>query len=197
MVGALGTCDTAAMNDGPEPINSVYVATSLDGYIATDDGGVGWLEDLPNPDETDFGYGEFTSRIDALVMGRGTFDTVVGFGEWPYDMPVVVMSSSVTEPPEWAGQVEFSTAVPRDLVAELHARGWRRLYIDGGAVITSFLSEDLIDELIITTVPITLGSGIRLFGRLESADDVRQWELVSVDRWSNGFVQTHHRRLRS
>ena len=75
----------------------VYVATSLDGFIAASDGSVDWLTEIPNPDGSDFGFGAFMRGVDALVMGRNTFETVLGFGSWPYDKPVFVLSETLTE----------------------------------------------------------------------------------------------------
>ena len=80
--------------------NYVYIATSLDGFIATVDGGIDWLNDVPNPDKSDYGYAEFMNGIAALVMGRRTFEKVLTFDAWPYDKPVFVLSNSLTELPE-------------------------------------------------------------------------------------------------
>lgn len=146
--------------------NYVYIATSLDGFIATADGGIDWLNEIPNPDQSDFGFAEFMDGIDALVMGRNSFDKVMTFDCWPYDKPVFVLSNRMTEVPEgMAGKVKIVNGDINELVHQLHQQGYNNLYIDGGTVIQSFLREDLIDELIITRVPIILGDGIPLFGK--------------------------------
>jgi dihydrofolate reductase len=145
----------------------VYVATSLDGFIATSDGGVDWLMEIPNPNESDYGFAEFMSGIDALVMGRNTFETVLSFGSWPYNKPVFVLSETLTEVPDSVtDKAEIIGGSLGTVLSRLRERGYLNLYVDGGRVIQSFLAEDLVDELIITRVPILLGEGIPLFGRL-------------------------------
>ena len=147
--------------------NSVYIATSLDGFIATSDGGLDWLDEIPNPDGSDHGYAEFMSGIDAIVMGRKTFEKVLTFSLWPYDKPVYVLSrSKVRVPNELENKVEIVKKNPKTLVDQLKERGHQNLYIDGGITIQGFLEEDLIDELIITRIPVLLGNGAPLFGKL-------------------------------
>ncbi|MFW9793475.1 MAG: dihydrofolate reductase family protein [Candidatus Thorarchaeota archaeon] len=147
--------------------NYVYIATSLDGFIATADGGLDWLDEIPNPEKNDFGYAEFMRGIDAIVMGRKTFEKVLTFSFWPYDKPVYVTSKSkIVIPKEFEDKVEIITGNPRKLVDHLKTKGHQNLYIDGGVTIQGFLEEDLIDEMIITRVPVLLGNGIPLFGTL-------------------------------
>ncbi len=138
--------------------NKVFIATSLDGYIADKNGEIDWLHSIPNPDNLDLGYGEFTSQIDALVMGRTTFETVCGFDmEWPYEKPVFVLSNSLnTIPDEYKGKVELVKGDLKKVIEEIHSKGFNNLYIDGGKTIQSFLKEDLIDEMIITIIPYLL-----------------------------------------
>ncbi|MFW9845354.1 MAG: dihydrofolate reductase family protein [Candidatus Thorarchaeota archaeon] len=147
--------------------NYVYVATSLDGFIATSDGGLDWLDEIPNPEKSDFGYTKFMSGIDAIVMGRKTFDKVLGFDPWPYDKPVYVPSKSkLNIPKELENKAKAITGSPKEFVTQLKELGYQNLYIDGGITIQGFLEDDLIDELIITRVPVLLGTGIPLFGKL-------------------------------
>lgn len=147
--------------------NYVYIATSLDGFIATSDGGVDWLSEIPNPENDDFGFAEFMSGIDALVMGRKTFEKVLTFDSWPYDKPVYVLSRSrVNIPKELENKVETITGNPKKVVDQLKELGHQNLYIDGGTTIQGFLEEDLIDEMIITRIPVLLGDGIPLFSKL-------------------------------
>ncbi|MBT3362577.1 MAG: dihydrofolate reductase [Chloroflexi bacterium] len=147
--------------------NHVYIATSLDGYIATSDGGLDWLNQIPNPQKSDFGYAEFNSRIDAIVMGRITFEKVLTFGIWPYDKPVFILSTTLTELPDtMVGKAEIVNGDLHELIKRLKKRGYNNLYIDGGRTIQNFLQEDLIDEMIITRVPILLGDGVPLFGKI-------------------------------
>lgn len=142
--------------------NFVYIATSLDGFIARKDGGIDWLDNIPNPTGSDYGYSEFIAGIDAHLIGRGTYEVVLGFSPWPYTKPVFVLSRTLEAP--LAGGAELINATPREALAELEALGLRNIYVDGGLTIQSFLKEDLIDEMIITRVPIVLGSGLPLFG---------------------------------
>ena len=105
----------------------------MDGFIAGPDGDLSWLEGTPNPTNSDLGYSAFMESIDAIVMGRKTFDTVVAFGgDWPYTKPIIVLSSSLQQVPDKAVDTELSTSAPTELVEELAARGMTKLYIDGG-----------------------------------------------------------------
>ncbi|HEY0635436.1 MAG TPA: dihydrofolate reductase family protein, partial [Gammaproteobacteria bacterium] len=132
---------------------SVFIATSLDGYIARADGSIDWLEQANTsiPAGEDCGYGEFFASVDALVMGRNTFELVRGFDAWPYGTKrVVVMSSHHVEiPATLTHSVTCSSATPGDVVAQLAAEGAHHLYIDGGKTIQGFLRAGLIDDLTI------------------------------------------------
>ena len=174
--------------------NYVFIATSLDGYIATVDGGIDWLYAFPNTDETDYGYAEFMEGIDAVVMGRVTFEQVLTFGDWPYHKPVFVLSRLLAElPRRLPKQVEIISGTPNDLNLRLVQRGLHYLYIDGGQTITSFLREDLVDEMIITKIPILLGRGIPLFGNF--ADSLR-FVHNKTEVYSNSLVKSHYIRER-
>ena len=148
--------------------NIVFIAKSLDGYIAGKNGELDWLESIPNPDHVEMGFQRLMQEIDAIVMGRTTFEVVCGFGgEWPYHKPVFVLSHTLKTIPEGlVGKVALMQGNPRAILDDLHGRGHHTLYIDGGRTIQSFLQEDLIDELRITTIPILLGGGFPLFGEL-------------------------------
>ena len=148
--------------------NSVFIATSLDGYIADKNGGLDWLHAIPNPQQIDMGYGDFMSGIDALVMGRTSFETVCGFDiEWPYEKPVFVLSTTITSVPEALEKKVFLVKGKiHDILDHIHSLGFHHLYIDGGKTIQSFLSEDLIDDMTITLIPVLLGGGTPLFSDL-------------------------------
>jgi len=149
-------------------MNIVYIASSLDGFIARPDGDIDWLLNIPNEQMSDYGYEDFIKRIDCLVMGRKTFESVLLFDSWPYTKPVFVLSSTLKDlPVELNGKAEIIKGNPKEVVDILSAHGYHDLYIDGGQKIQSFLKEDLIDEMIITTVPIILGEGIPLFGNIK------------------------------
>ena len=148
--------------------NIVFIARSLDGFIATKEGGIDWLNSIPNPEGDDMGYMEHIENIDALVMGRNTFELVCSFDmEWPYTKPVFVLSNKMQKVPEkFSSHAKLVKGSLTDVLEVIHGQGYFKLYIDGGATIQSFLKEDLIDEMIISTIPILIGGGIPLFGDL-------------------------------
>ncbi len=175
--------------------NSVYIATSLDGYIADKDGGLDWLHSIPNPDNLDLGWADFMAGIDALIMGRNTFETVCGFDvPWPYSKPVFVLSNTLTAiPDEYADKAELiSGPLPR-VVETLNGRGYSNLYVDGGKTVQSFLEADLVDDLIVTQIPILLGGGTPLYGTLA---EPLAFEHISTQVHLDALVQTHYRRTR-
>lgn len=173
--------------------NIVYIATSLDGYIADTNGGLEWLHSIPNPDNLDFGFAAFMNRIDAIIMGRKTFAMVCGFdGEWPYFKPVFVLSKSLTSIPEkYRSKVEIISGSLSNIENNLNQKGYKHLYIDGSVTIQSFLKEEKIDEMIITTVPILLGGGTSLFGNIPKQ---MIFELVKSEVLLNSLVKSHYLR---
>tara|TARA_R110002167_G_scaffold189882_1_gene392068 strand:- start:50 stop:622 length:573 start_codon:yes stop_codon:yes gene_type:complete len=173
--------------------NYVYIATSLDGFIATPDGGIEWLEGAPNPSGSDFGFAEFMSRVDALLMGRRTFEKLLNFGQWPYSIPVYVLSNTLKSvPDELMEKAEITTGSPSEVISKLGLMNHKNLYIDGGLLIQSFLKEDLIDELIVTRFPKLLGQGIPLFGDLNESLD---FEHVETEVIENYLVKSRYRRV--
>lgn len=175
--------------------NNVFIATSLDGYISDRNGGLDWLNSLPNPDNLDFGYSKFTERVDAIVMGRVTFEMVCSFDcEWPYTLPVFVLSNTLNSvPDDYQDKAEIVSGPLREILDQIHQKGYSQLYIDGGAAVQNFLKEDLIDEIIITTIPILLGGGTRLFTELPNE---LEFEHLATERFPNTLVQNHYRRKR-
>jgi dihydrofolate reductase len=175
--------------------NKVFIAASLDGYIADRNGGLEWLYQIPNPDNHSMGFDEFLAEVDAILMGRNTFETVCGFGgDWPYSKPVFVMSTSLLKIPEiYDDKATLVHGTVLDIVDLLNQRGYYRLYIDGGAIIQSFLQNDLIDEMTITTIPILLGGGIPLYGNIQSE---LEFELLNSKVFLDSIVQSHYRRKR-
>jgi dihydrofolate reductase len=147
----------------------VFIATSLDGFIARENGEIDWLLQHDQAGE-DHGYDNFINHIDAIVMGRGTFEAVRGMGDWFYDRPVLVLSAQLAEravPAELTGKVRFTGRSPQEAMAMLEAEGCRRVYVDGGRVIQSFLALGMISDMVITRVPILLGNGRPLFGGVQ------------------------------
>jgi dihydrofolate reductase len=174
--------------------NYVYIAASLDGYIATPDGGVEWLDDVPNPNKEDFGYSEFISRVDAILMGSGTYEKVLSFGQWPYEKDVYVLSNRIRSvTPELKDKVKIICGTPREVLLNLKKEGIENLYIDGGKVIQSFLRDDLIDELIITRIPKLLGRGLPLFGELDEMKDFAHLETEVINNYmvKSRYVRDH------
>jgi len=173
--------------------NSVYIATSLDGYIATSNGDIEWLNNFPNPTGSDFGYHEFIDGIDAIIMGRKTFGMVSTFSPWPYNKKVFVLSHTMKEiRPDLVDQAELVSGDVKTIVKKLHKAGYHNLYIDGGKAIQSFLKKDLIDELIISKIPILLGEGIPLF----SADHpMMRFEHCSTEVFEGGLVKSHYKKI--
>ena len=166
---------------------SVFIARSADGFIARKDGSLDWLE-VPEANE-DYGFAGFMDSIDALVMGRNTYDAVLAMGEWPYGgKPVIVMTSRpLPIPEELSGVVEASALAPREVSDELDRRGTHHVYVDGGRTIQSFLDAGLVGRMTITTIPVLLGEGIPLFGAVDG--DVRLRHVGTVS-YTNGLVQT-------
>ena len=167
---------------------SVFIATSLDGFIAREDGGLDWL---PQDGGEPHGYDEFIATVDAIVIGRKTFETVLAFDVWPYGTrPVVVLTSTPSALEAPAGAVcEFMTGSPDEIVERLRARGLTHLYVDGGITIQRFLDAGLIQRLIITHIPVLLGDGIPLFGPLRQ--DITL-EHVATRAFSSGLVQSEY-----
>ena len=168
--------------------NYVYIAQSLDGYIAGKNGETDWLEAIENPEKSDFGFADFMQNIDAIVMGRNTFEKVLSFGEWIYDKPVFVASSSLTNLPKGLKEGVFLLkGTPSQMVKTLRDRGYENLYIDGGKLICSCLAEGLIDTMIITTVPILLGDGFPLFGLLPKKIKLK---MINCEILSDQLIKT-------
>ena len=144
---------------------SVFIGTSVDGFIARVNGD---LDFLPPGGGEPHGYDEFMATVDALVIGRKTYETVLSFYAWPYgEKPVFVLSSRALAPAPPEAMVERMSGDPSQIVSQLEARGIRHIYVDGGITIQRFLQAGLIQRLIITRVPVLIGSGIPLFGALE------------------------------
>ncbi len=172
---------------------TVYVGTSLDGFIARENGDIDWLVKYQNK-EVHESYHDFIGRIDAIVIGRGTFEKVLKFPDWPYEKKVFVLSTSIKKIPEIVKEkVTLVDMEPADVLTWLSGQNHSNIYIDGGKVIQSFLKEDLIDELIITKVPELIGTGILLFRFL---DNDLQFEHIRTDVYSNGLVKSYYNRSR-
>ena len=170
---------------------AVFIATSLDGFIARADGALDWLP-APEPGGEDYGFAAFLASVDALVMGRNTFDLVRDFPTWPYgDRPVVVLTHRPLDvPASLGGRVETMAGQPGEIAERLAARGLARLYVDGGLTVQAFLAAGLGDRLIVTTVPVLLGRGVPLFGPLPGGDvGLRH---LATRSFADGLVQSEY-----
>ncbi|HTA53025.1 MAG TPA: dihydrofolate reductase family protein [Candidatus Acidoferrum sp.] len=167
---------------------SVFVGTSVDGFIARPNGN---LDFLPAGGGEPHGYDEFIATVDALVIGRKTFETVLAFPEWPYgDKRVVILSS---RPLDFSGVrggvVEQMAGSPAEIVSKLAASGAHHLYVDGGITIQGFLRAGLVERLVITRVPVLIGDGIPLFGALPHDLRLRH---VATQHYSSGLVKSEY-----
>jgi dihydrofolate reductase len=166
---------------------SVYIAVSVDGFIAGPHGELDWLSVVERKGE-DYGYEAFSSTVDAMVIGRKTYEVALTFPAWPYaGKRCIVLTHRKIEPCH--GEESFS-GKPKGLVDELARDGVRRVYVDGGEVIRQFLAAKLIDDMTLSVIPVLLGDGIPLFGR----DGPEQpLTLVKSQSWPSGLVQTVYR----
>lgn len=172
---------------------SVFIATSLDGFIARLDGELDWLP--PAEVGNDMGYGKFIDSVDVLIMGRHTFEKTCTFEAWPYELPVRVLSrQGVVIPPHLEGRVELMQGEPAALLDVLATHGFQHAYIDGGQTIQAFIAADLIERLVITRVPVLIGAGLPLFGPLPDTSPTLRWEHLKTFTWGNGMVQSHYQR---
>ena len=166
---------------------SVFVGTSLDGFIARPNGALDFLDAGGGEPH---GYDEFMASVDALVIGRHTFDTVLGFGGWAYGKkPVFVLSTHPLPPVPAGAVVERLVGDPTAIVGQLEARGVRHAYVDGGITIQSFLRAGLIQRLTITRVPVLIGAGIPLFGAIPRDIALRH---IGTRHYRSGLVQSEY-----
>lgn len=175
--------------------NIVFIGKSLDGFIAGKNGELDWLDIIPNPDQIDMGYFDLINEIDALVMGKSTFETVLGFDiDWPYEKHVFVLSNSLKDVPDaLKNKISIVGGKEQEVLKIIHARGFYNLYIDGGRTVQNFLKADLIDELRITTIPILLGDGIPLFDILPKS---LVFDHIKTEVFLDQIVQSHYKRKR-
>jgi dihydrofolate reductase len=170
------------------PRCSVFIATSLDGYIARLDGTFDFLSIVEQPGE-DYGFADFFTSIDALVIGRNTYETALSFPEWPYAGKRCIVLTH-RETPSLHGE-QFFAGAANGLVEQLGLTGAQRLYVDGGAVIRDFLASNLIDDMTISIVPTLLGQGIPLFG---AEVPEQRLKLESSLAYPSGLVQLRYAR---
>jgi len=167
---------------------SVFIATSLDGFIAKSDGSVDWLhEGEPPPEGEDFGFKAFFDSVDAMIIGRKAMEMVMSFEQWPYEgKRVFVLSNTLKQVPEkLVEKIELYSGPLKELITKLEDENCKRLYVDGGKTIQSFINESLITDMTITRLPVLLGEGIPLFAKTPNQINLQH---VSTLAYSNGFV---------
>ncbi len=165
----------------------LYIAASLDGFIARPDGNLDWLNALPNPDQIDYGYADFLSSIGSTIMGKNTYNEIIGFGvEWPYPG---LDSYVVTSDTEFKVSSPATFALHADLnkfITGLKQKTDKDIWlIGGGQLITYFLNHDLLDRMILTLIPTVLGEGIPLFPNKPKESS---WTLSKVEQFNTGVV---------
>jgi dihydrofolate reductase len=166
---------------------SVFVGTSVDGFIARLNGA---FDFLPPGGGEEHGYEVFFASVDALVIGRKTYETVLAFKEWPYGAkPVFVLSTRPLAPAPAGADVERLSGAPAEIVSNLEARGVRHAYVDGGITIQRFLAAGLIQRLVVTRVPVLIGEGIALFGPTGRDIPLRH---VATRSYESGLVQSEY-----
>lgn len=172
--------------------NFVYLGCSLDGFIARKDGAVDFLDAVdPAPEDEDYGWHDYISGIDALIMGRNSYDMVLGFGQWHYgNRKVMVLTTRDIEIPDFIeGEIIPFEGKPEDAIAHMNGLGCENIYVDGGKVVQDFINAELVDELIITIVPIIIGEGIPLFANINVE---KRLDLKNVTKYDNGLLSLHY-----
>ena len=167
----------------------VFIATSLDGYIARSDGSIDWLPS-PEADEEDYGYSKFYDSIDALVMGSATYKQVLGFGDWPYPgkLSYILTSRNLSTT---RTDILFVKGGMEEVLKYIKKKSYKRVWLMGGGnLISSFINRGLVDEYIIAIIPTILGSGISLY---QSVTELKL-DLISANSYSSGVVELHYKR---
>ncbi|MGE8723226.1 dihydrofolate reductase family protein [Leptospira terpstrae] len=168
-----------------------FIASSLDGFIARSDGSIDWLTSNEYTlENNDLGYSSFMQGIDCIVMGRTTFETVLSFESYPFaSVPVYVL----TRNPEYKFESDYPIFIfhgkLNDLTSHLEKNQFKAAYVDGGLVIQSFIKEQMLNEIIVTRIPVLLGSGLSLFGYLAQEQKL---EHIQTSTFANGFVQSEY-----
>ncbi len=168
----------------------VFLGISIDGFIAGPGGDLSWLSACAGESPADTGYDELMARSDALVLGRNTYDSVLRFDDWPFgSKPVHVLTRRPLTPLHGERALQGNI---EQVLRTVQAAGANSIYLDGGDVVRQALQDSLVDELVLSWVPIVLGQGIRLFGEgLPSS----RWQLVRSRSFQSGMVQASYRKV--
>jgi dihydrofolate reductase len=163
---------------------SVYIATSMDGYIARPDGGLDWLSGAQSVPGEDYGYQQFMDTVDTVLLGRGTYDAVIGMNAWPFGgKQVFVLTGRPLASPH---PVQVHSGALRPLLDTLARQGSRRVYLDGGVCVRQGLREGVVDDMTISVIPVLLGEGIPLFG--QGTPECR-WRSSAARQYGDGLIQ--------
>jgi dihydrofolate reductase len=165
----------------------LFIATSLDGFIARENGSLDWLVNIPNPSQTDHGYNEMIENTDVIVMGRKTYDEVLGFGiDWPYENCKTFVVTGKQDFIPSTGNTFILNNIDLGVVDFLKNQSSKNIWLaGGGSLVTQFLNLDAIDEMTISVVSLVLGKGIRLFAG-EPAET--QFETVKTELFDTGII---------
>ncbi len=171
------------MSSLSRPKVSIYIGSSIDGYIARKDGNLDWLHYGHTGDE-DYGFKKFISTIDAVVMGRNTYEVVANFDEWAYkNKRVIILSTTLTKV---RNEAELFSGELTELLAKLYAENIKHVWIDGGITVSRFLEAGLVDDITVSIIAMVLGSGIPLFNTMNQE---QKCHLVSTQSYPSGLVQ--------
>lgn len=174
----------------------IFMAMSLDGFVARENHGLDWLLKQKTEGE-DHGHEAFMETVDGLVVGSGSFRTMLTFDTWPYDKPVIVLSRTLKPddiPKELRGNVRIRDQSPNEIMETLSDEGWKRAYIDGGKIVQSFMRAGLIADMTVTLVPILIGAGKRMFGPLNADVDL---QLLQSRSFPSGLITSKYKVRRS
>lgn len=169
----------------------IFIATSLDGFVARVDHKLDWLMKQKTENE-EHGYNAFIESVDVIIMGRGSYENVLTFGDWPYTKPVIVMSQTLTQdsiPKQLIEKIELTKLDPPELMQKLSKRKYMNAYIDGAKVVQSFIKLGLVKDIILTHIPILIGSGISLFGNLDADIDLK---LIASKSFPSSLTQVKY-----
>lgn len=175
------------------PDIKLFIATTIDGFIAREDGSLDWLEEMPNPEGLDYGYGNFITDIDVVIMGRTTYEEIIGFGvDWPYancDSFVVTSDKNYKVKTE---KTEVLNGIDLKVINEIKSSSKKNIWIiGGGKLISEFINLSLVDEMTLSLIPIILGKGIKLFPNNPSESN---FQLLDVKSFNTGIVNLRYKK---
>ena len=171
----------------------LYIATSLDGYIARKDGNLDWLNNFPNPNQIDYGYTEFYAGIDTVILGRKTYDEILGFGvDWPYTDSTTYVLSTNTDYPIQTPNTQLLSDLSEEIIQNLRSQSQKNIWlVGGGNLVTQFLNLNAIDEIILTLIPVIIGEGLPLF---PNSPKESTFDLLGAKSFDTGAVSLHYSR---